>query len=78
MKSNTIKESKEKLYQCHIDIKFPTSQHALHAKEVLEVDGEIGDQITKSFQVVGDSNGCSDGNTNNGNEGEINRNILSV
>jgi len=42
----------KKMYQCQIDITFPTPQHALQAKEVLEVDRELGDQITKSFQVT--------------------------
>lgn len=44
--------SKKKDYQCQIDILFPTATQALHAKEVLEVDGEIGDQIMKTFQVI--------------------------
>jgi hypothetical protein len=56
MKPGTSKQKfqpKEKSYQCQIEIEFPTSQHALHAKEVLQVDGEIGDQATKSFEVIG-------------------------
>ena len=53
----------ERPYQCQLDISFPTSQQALHAKEVLEVDGEIGDQITKSFQVKSSSSSGSSGNS---------------
>ena len=73
---------KEMAYECQIDITFPTVQQALHAKEVLQVDGEIGDQICKSFDVIDSSNGNNgnDGNNGNGdNGGEVSgSSILSL
>ena len=38
-------------YKCSIEIKFPSALHAKNAKEVLEVDREIGDRVTKSLRV---------------------------
>ena len=45
-------ENPEMPYECQIDITFPSAKQALYAKEVLQVDGEIGDQICKSFDVT--------------------------
>ena len=72
MKASTKEQPKEKVYQCQINIQFPAHQQALHAKEVLQVDGEIGDQITKSFEVVdsGTENGSSDVNVEKSDGGE--------
>lgn len=70
------------MYQCQIDIQFPSSTQALHAKQVLEVDGEIGDQVTKTFQVVSaNTEICSEVTNNNSNEGgdkSSDLNVLSV
>ena len=51
-KSTNNTSEKSKPYQCEIDIAFPTSLHALHAKQVLEVDREIGDKVVKSFAIL--------------------------
>ncbi len=60
----TNQQNKEgSLYQCQIDITFPTPQHALQAKEVLQVDRDVDGQIKKSFRV---KTTC----TSNGNEGD--------
>ncbi len=40
------------LYKCAIEIKLPTVMHAQNAFEVLNVDEEIGDRVTKSLEVV--------------------------
>lgn len=83
-----MSQSKQKLYQCQIDIQFPTAIHALHAKEVLQVDGEIGDQITKTLDVINNkerNNNNNDDNDNveencihNNNDDDDDKNILSV
>jgi len=39
-------------YRACIDLGFPTSESASQAMEVLSVDGEIGDKISKKFSVV--------------------------
>lgn len=36
-------------YKCSIDIEFPSSKYAQNALDVLSVDEEIGQRITKSF-----------------------------
>jgi hypothetical protein len=71
---NTVVE-KEKPYQCQINVQFPTARHALHAKEVLEVDREIGNESMKSFQVVSCNN---DGVAIDGDNQEKTTCVLSV
>ncbi len=44
-------KSKDKNYKCSINIQFPTPHLAQSAMEVLSVDEEIGDKVTKDFQV---------------------------
>ena len=41
----------EKPYHCTIEINFAEPLHAKHAMEVLSVDEEIGNRVTKSFAV---------------------------
>jgi hypothetical protein len=49
--------SSEKPYKCTIEINFSEPLHAQHAMEVLNVDEEIGNRVTKSFAVgEGDQN----------------------
>jgi hypothetical protein len=40
-------------YSCEIELTFPTAHHAAGTMHVLQVDQEIGDRVTKSFQVLG-------------------------
>ena len=39
--------------QCEIEITFPREPHADQAKQVLEVDAEVGGKVEKSFRVDG-------------------------
>ena len=41
----------EQEYKCSIEIKFPTDLQAQHAMEVLSVDEEIGDRVTKAMST---------------------------
>ena len=47
-------------YSCQIDIQFPTDRQAEQAMQVLQVDREPGDRVTKSFSVVSSSGSGSD------------------
>jgi hypothetical protein len=38
-------------YKCSIDIQFPSPLHAQNALDVLSVDEEIGDKVSKSFST---------------------------
>eukprot|EP00956_Cyclotella_meneghiniana_P015493 scaffold23804_cov48-Cyclotella_meneghiniana.AAC.13 len=39
-------------YKCKVDIALPSSIYAKHLRDVLSVDGELGNKIVKSFSVV--------------------------
>jgi hypothetical protein len=39
-------------YKCGIEINLPTVLQAQNAFEVLNVDEEIGDRVTKSLKVI--------------------------
>ena len=54
MASQATNACDEKPYKCTIEINFPKALHAQHAMEVLGVDEEIGNRVTKSFAVVGE------------------------
>jgi len=41
----------EQEYKCSIEIKFPTDLLAQHAMDVLSVDEEIGDRVTKALST---------------------------
>jgi len=38
-------------YKCSIDIQFPSPLHAQYALDVLSVDEEIGEKVSKSFEL---------------------------
>eukprot|EP00558_Chaetoceros_sp_UNC1202_P006974 CAMPEP_0197241340 /NCGR_PEP_ID=MMETSP1429-20130617/7401_1 /TAXON_ID=49237 /ORGANISM="Chaetoceros sp., Strain UNC1202" /LENGTH=91 /DNA_ID=CAMNT_0042701161 /DNA_START=373 /DNA_END=648 /DNA_ORIENTATION=+ len=44
---------KDEPYKCSIDIQFLTRLHAQNAMDVLSVDKEIGDRVTKILAVKG-------------------------
>jgi len=53
-------------YSCRIDIQFPTDRQADQAMQVLQVDREPSDRVTKYFSVVsssGSEGGGEDGKT---------------
>lgn len=39
-------------YKCKVDLALPSPIYAQYLKEVLSVDGELGNKITKSFSIV--------------------------
>ena len=39
-------------YTCKVDLALPSHTHAQHLKDVLSVDGELGNKIIKTFSVV--------------------------
>jgi hypothetical protein len=39
-------------YACEIDIAFPTALIAQQTRDVLQVDKELGDRVTKTFSLV--------------------------
>jgi hypothetical protein len=39
-------------YACEIDIAFPTDLIAQQTRDVMQVDKEIGDRVTKTFSLV--------------------------
>jgi len=45
-------------YACEIDIAFPTAALAEQTKQVMQVDKELGDRVTKSFALVPQSSGA--------------------
>lgn len=56
----------ERPYKCQIDLALPTATHAQHLRDVLSVDGELGNKIVKFFSVEraskeGDGSGRDDG-----------------
>jgi len=38
-------------YKCEIEVTFPSPVQARRAKSVLEVDGELGDKVIKTFSL---------------------------
>ena len=44
-------DSIDRPYKCQVDIALPSNIYAQHLKDVLSVDGELGDKIVKSFSV---------------------------
>jgi hypothetical protein len=39
-------------YACEIDIAFPTALIAQQTRDVVQVDKELGDRVTKTFSFV--------------------------
>ena len=39
-------------YCCHVDVAFPTAQHAQQTMRVMQVDEEIGERVQKSFALL--------------------------
>ena len=39
-------------YKCKVDIALPSPVYAQHIKDVISVDGELGNKIVKSFSIV--------------------------
>ena len=48
-----MSETIDRPYTCRVDLALPSSIYANHLKDVLSVDGELGNKIVKSFSVVG-------------------------
>lgn len=40
-------------YKCLVDLSLPAPIYAQHLKDVLSVDGELGNKIVKNFSIVG-------------------------
>lgn len=64
--SNMATPDIERPYKCQIDLALPTATHAQHLRDVLSVDGELGNKIVKFFSVEraskeGDGSGRDDG-----------------
>ena len=56
-------------YKCKVDIALPSSIYAKHLRDVLSVDGELGNKIVKSFSVVSTKEyGDDDDNVGNGDD----------
>jgi hypothetical protein len=45
-------------YACEIDITFPTALIAEQARDVMQVDKELGDRVTKSFSLLHSDGGA--------------------
>jgi hypothetical protein len=39
-------------YACEIDIAFPTALIAQQTRDVMQVDKELGDRVTKTFSLI--------------------------
>jgi hypothetical protein len=39
-------------YACEIDISFPTALIAEQTRDVMQVDKELGDRVTKTFSLI--------------------------
>jgi hypothetical protein len=42
----------DRAYKCKVDLALPSPIYAQYLKDVLSVDGELGNKITKSFSIV--------------------------
>ena len=47
-------------YKCEVDVQFPTAIDAKRACEVLSVDDEIGNRVTKQFSICSATSDSSD------------------
>jgi hypothetical protein len=46
-------ETIDRPYKCKVDLALPSPIYARYLKDVLSVDGELGNKIIKSFSIVG-------------------------
>ena len=64
-----MSEHSDRPYKCKVDIALPSSIYAKHLRDVLSVDGELGNKIVKSFSVVSTKEyGDDDDNVGNGDD----------
>ena len=54
-------QEEQQQHSCEIEITFPTSLQAQQAIQVLQVDCEPTNRVTKSFRLGGVDNGGGDG-----------------